>query len=399
MLLDLPLEISQKIFTQVPNELKLTCRAFYNMYNNQYFQLLTTRFDDDIINKIKMNDFQYLINYIKSFEYWRKESRMIIARTLELPMPDYNEPSIECQFIRDSWKLIYGIYINKRIFLDYKDYKVEDGEFQRSININKEVRLVPGLYNLSVGLILKNNNGLNGTVFKIANESENLLEYTPASNFGELVPHNRFVLLDMGSFEIKKPSIEEIYEEGNKPSKMQSIRLIVEEIGMLVKSAFVLCYIDINAYQLKDSYIDDSGSMHYKNEKYWIAWWIENQLPKPENVVNVLFKRLSKSIDKWNSGGDEIEDIGDDSGDNNRTEDGDNGHDDDSDDDAVVDLDTYNLQFYNPRNENGDIIRRVFKFYTQRDRLRYDEWENERSEKVYKENEPLKWKMTTIMDI
>lgn len=448
-LLNLPTEILQNIFKQVPNELKQTCRAFVVMYNDYYMNLFIERFGPFIFQTIARHDYKHLIDYVKSFDYWRKDVRMIVANNYNLVMPlspdeldDSLSPSeiLNCQFIRDSWKLIYGIYMNRRIFVDYNDYSVNNNEnvFSHSIKIDRCLKLVPGLYNLSCGLIIKNSTGMSSTVFKIleSKTGEKLLEYQPASNFGELVPHEKFVLLDMGSFEVKAPRIVEHfdayddninqkdyknldeYDEDVAADKLVDIKLVVEEIGVLVKSGFVLCYIDINAYQLKDCMLDYNGDLKCQNQKYWLAWWIENQIPKPENVVNVLLKRLYKSIErsmflirkenphrrmgsfaqseierclrKTNLHNGEASVICEEE----QEQEGEN-------DDEEIEIEAYNQKFYSKLNADGELLKRCFKFRTQMDRRRYE---------AYMENrgfvdpgplftEPLKWKMATILEI
>lgn len=435
-LLDLPTEILQKIFFRVPNELRQTCRTFVVMYNDHYMNLFIDKFGPHILRTIAKYDFQYLIDYIKSFDYWRKNIRMIISRHYELKLPDErdikdkecNEPNskLNCQFIRDSWKLIYGIYMNRRIFVEYDDYRIDSPSISSSsyvsspmntVNTNKKLKLTPGLYNLSCGMIIKNYSGMSSTIFRIYDSitKEKLLEYQPVSHFAELVPSNKFVLLDMGSFEVRKPRIIEEHEESDEikeedRNKLIDIKLEIEESGVTVKSGYILCYVDINAYQLKDYTFDHSINKFVPLiDKYWIAWWIENQVPKPENVVNILLKRLYKSMEKSmdlitvdsphkrmgsfaeSDNGIELEGakVELNSGDSENSE---------------IDIETYNQKFYSPFNEDGEVLVRQFKFRTNKDRMRYNEWiessgcGEDRARKLTF-NEPLKWKLSTIMEL
>jgi hypothetical protein len=421
-LLDLSIEILQEIFVEVPNELKLTCKKFYIMYNNQYFNLLISRFGNNILKRICRYDFIYLIDYIKSLDYWRKPIRLIISNHYKLPLPDskITDPldKLNCQYIEDSWKLIYGIYMNRRIFVDYEDYVVNRYDdimvAKHSVKINKLIKVPSGLYNLSAGLIMKTNTGLNGAVFKIINVETNniLIEYQPASNFGELVPHDKFVLLDMGSFQVghenKKEKIQELRieeddddvnmisknisnknknnnDDGDDDEKLISLKIVVEEVGVLVKSGFILCFVDINAFQLKDCVIDNQGIISCINEKYWLAWWIENQDPKPENIINILLKRLYQSMERSI----------------NNVEEEDNDDDDDkiAEDSEDLDLENYSRHFYSNRNDNGEYLIRMFKFRTQKDRRRYEEWRENKPTMKMMDNEPIKWKMNTILEL
>ncbi|ODQ47178.1 hypothetical protein PICMEDRAFT_15166 [Pichia membranifaciens NRRL Y-2026] len=451
-LLALPSEILQKIFVQVPTELKRTCRTFVVMYNDLYRNLFVDRFGPHILRTIADYDYKYLVDYIRSFDYWRKDIRNIISEHYDLRLPYTDEDELEgekvdpanklnCQYIRDSWKLVYGIYVNRRIFVDYDDYTVNSyvNAPMSSVKIDKTLKLTPGLYNLSCALIIKTFAGMSSSVFKVLDgkTGDKLLEYQPASHFSELVPHNKFVLLDIGSFEVKKPKIveqemdESSSEESNGEevvatmeeavqSKLVDIRVVVEEAGVMVKSGYILCYIDVNAYQLKDCMIDSAGDLYCVNEKYWLAWWIENQPPLPENVVNVLLKKLYKSMEKsmklikpttpHRRMGSFAEsnldarikraDMSPVVVENEDETDGTDGT------DGEVNLETYNREFYSKLNREGELIVREFKFRTMKDRRRYEEWIGQTGEENYSVKsgtvytmEPLKWKLTTIMEI
>lgn len=394
-LLDLPDEILTTIFNQVPNELKSTCRTFVVMYNDYYMNLFIKRFGLKVLEQINKYDYKYLIDYIKSFDYWRKSIRLIISNYYNLKMNDDNE-RINCQFIRDSWKLIYGIYMNRRIYVDYEDYRIDfsdnnnnyNNQVIKNVNINKNIKLTEGLYNLSIGLIIKGNSGINSTNFKIFNNqtNEKLLEYEPVSHLSELIEHNKFVLLDIGSFEVKNSRIKEENDENEKKdqtNKLIDIKLIVEESSITVKSGYIICFIDINGYQLKDYIIEKNGDFKSINEKYWIAWWINNEVPTNENIVNILLKRLYKSIE------DSMFEI------NNE-----NKYDENFKDIENINLDDYNKRFYSIFNKEGELITRTFKFRTNKDRIRYNEWYSTNFKAVKPiENEPLKWKMSTIMEL
>ena len=381
-ILDFPNELQVKIFGQVPNELKTTCKTYAIMYNDFYQQLFHTRFGDEMMDQV-VQDKQYLVDYIRSFDYWRNPIRLINSHSKSTCYK-----GLDCEFIKDSWKLVYGIYMNRRIYLDSRDYAVgsssaHDGMY--SVTVDKLIRLVPGLYNLSIGVILKTSSGINSTIFKIDDQyGRRQLEFQPASNFGELVPHDKFVLIDGGSFQVRKRSyesgqIEEINASHERVGgdNLCDMRLLVEEMGVYGTSGYVLSYIDINAYQLKDCTINRAnGDITCKNEKYWVAWWIENEIPTPENLVNVLLKRVYKSIENTLSGEQNliIEKL-------------------------QVDIGEYNKKFYSKRNKDGELIERVFKFTTPRDRRRFEEWSSSLPQRQLYENEPLKWKMSTILEL
>ncbi|GAV27520.1 hypothetical protein PMKS-000988 [Pichia membranifaciens] len=455
-LLDLPGEILQKIFVQVPTELEQTCRTFVVMYNDHYRNLFVDRFGPHILRTIAKYDYKYLIDYIRSFDYWREDIRKIIAEHYDLKLPYTDEAELEgesldpadklnCQYIRDSWKLVYGIYVNRRIFVDYDDYTVNSyaSAPMCSVKIDKTLKLTPGLYNMSCALIIKTYAGMSSSVFKVLDgkTGNKLLEYQPASHFSELVPHNKFVLLDIGSFEVKKPKIveQQMVESSEEESsgeeivttieeavqnKLVDVHVVVEEAGVMVKSGYIMCYIDVNAYQLKDCMVNPAGDLYCVNEKYWLAWWIENQPPLPENVVNVLLKKLYKSMEKsmkliksttpHRRMGSFAESnlearikrvemnpvmvVGEDDSEVTDSTEGTDGE---------INLETYNREFYSKFNKDGELIVREFKFRTMKDRRRYEEWVGQKEERGSSSvpsgtvftMEPLKWKLTTIMEI
>lgn len=435
-LLDLPYEILQRIYNESPNNLKASCKFFYIMYNDYYMNMFIDRFGPEILETMVKYDYKYLIDYIKSFDYWRGTTRKIISNYYKLPMPYdiSNSDSITAdylnvQYIRDSWKLIYGIYVNRRIFVDYTDYKVSDNRTTKSININTKLKLLPGLYNLSCGLIIQNSAGMSTTIFEVINNEskEKLLDYQPPYNLNELVPMHKFVLLDIGTFEVKNSKVLEITEENisnndtDKSLKAKNkqkidkcnlidISFIVKESDVFTKSGFIICYIDINAFQEKDIIFDKvNNKLVCKYEKYWFAWWVINDYIWSEEIVNILLKRLYKSInmsvnliDYKNKRIGSISQSGQDE--QTKCVENDISTTEIYDDSTCtyIDLLTYNQKFYSQFDKNGKPLVRDFKFISQLARRKYYDLKeskpNIESSTRYL-NEPLKWKMATIMEI
>lgn len=378
-LLELPLEIQQKIFIQVPYELRQTCRAFAVLYNDLYMNMFISKFGVKGMEKVK-SVLPALKDYIRSFDYWRGAIRKITERYYNLE--DTND--VNSIYIRDSWKLVYGVFANRRFYVDYLDYDVSANGLMNTVNVNKTFDLIPGLYNCSIGVIIKDKPALNTTNIKIIDEWDDIkLDYMAPSHLGDIMPQDRFILLDLGDFEVKKSEIkvQDIdsiqREEGEVNDLTIKMNLQVNELNVLVKSSYILCFIDINMYQDTDFYFDLSKSMLVcKNERFWFAWWIVNQEPKVSNIVNTLLKRLYRSI------------VGEDTQIN---------------DSEVVDIETYNKKFYSKLNDQGELLERQFGFTTPKARRRYTEWresleQSEESSGQYL-NEPLRWKMNTIVDV
>ncbi|ODV87057.1 hypothetical protein CANARDRAFT_194285 [[Candida] arabinofermentans NRRL YB-2248] len=328
-LLDLPTEIVSKIFKLVPNQLKATCKTCYLLYNEYYCEKLVDEMGNDIIYNIAMYNIPYLVDYIKSFDYWRYDLRNMIAK--EYDLKDYEQDSnirrqmtpkeiVECKYVKDSWKLVYAIFKNRRLFVEYQDYEIDEPQSYLSysmLHINKtylvkykkSIKLSSDLYNLSCGIVIQNALGLGSMNFKVirTDTKEELMSFFPPTNINDLVPHERFVMLDLGVFYVAPPKKTVLNNDTPSgfeiPSSMQTDKLvevdiIMEETGLYLKSGFIICYVDVNAYPstLKKLDPETNDKLVPVEEKRWIAWSIDNQVPHPENVVNVLLKRLYKSI-------------------------------------------------------------------------------------------------------
>ncbi|TID28604.1 hypothetical protein CANINC_002360, partial [Pichia inconspicua] len=354
-LLNLPTEIQQKIFIQVPHELRQTCRSFVVMYNDLFMNMFISKFGEMGMKKIQ-DVLPALKDYIRSFDYWRGAIRKIIERNYDLK--DTND--VNSKYVRDSWKLIYGVFTNRRFYVDYLDYDVETTGIMNTVNVNKSIELIPGLYNCSIGVIIKDKSALNTTSIKITDQYGTIkLDYVSPSHLSDLLPHDKFILLDLGDFEVKSPEVKiqdiEAGSEKQVDSSIIKMDLQVKELNVLVKSSYILCFIDINMYQDNNCYFDlTKHKLVSKNERFWFAWWIVNQEPKVSNVVNTLLKRLYRSIDNEDVSSEDIDSI---------------------------DIDTYNQKFYSKFNEHGELLVRQFGFTTPKSRRRYMEWQESLEQK------------------
>ncbi|KAI5949849.1 hypothetical protein CANMA_005429 [Candida margitis] len=88
-----------------------------------------------------------------------------------------NNP-LNVQYVKDSWKYIYSILKNKRLYAEYSDYQIDEPRnyvYNHFVEINrtyllsysKDVWLAPGQYNLNIGLAVKHGHGLGTTKFEV----------------------------------------------------------------------------------------------------------------------------------------------------------------------------------------------------------------------------------------
>ncbi|KAI5960473.1 hypothetical protein KGF57_001944 [Candida theae] len=239
MLMELPLEIQMRLLYMVPqSNLKYINSHFYILYNDLFYHKIVAVFGDDTINVI-IKILPWLKPYIKSLDSFRYVNRMIIAKRLTLidnlnkedenvtfninegisglramkTTPDhvdsvkqgfFNESGggiahqeehdqegalsfvsspmghnpLNVQYVKDSWKYIYSVLKNKRLYAEYSDYKIDEPRnyvYNHFVEINrtyllsysKDVWLAPGQYNLNMGLAVKYGHGLGTTKFEI----------------------------------------------------------------------------------------------------------------------------------------------------------------------------------------------------------------------------------------
>lgn len=402
-LLDLPIEILTSITLQCPNELKGVCKLFYVINNGLYFNAFKSDFGLGVLNSLINYDYPCVIECVKGHDYWRKPVRMIVSnwnKSVEPREPETPNEVLDFQFINDSWMFIYSIYKSHRVYIRYHDYKIENddtsvpnvGERRRSsftniINFKKRLYLTPGVYNFSCGVILKNGsfNGLTSTEFSVLNgtNGNKLINYMPPSHLKDLIPMDKFIILDMGAFEVKPTPIEEELDDVEGAAELHTnlipIDLIMEETIQLLKSDFIICYLDVNGYSM--------GELIKKNDELIpnpelnprvLAWWIDNEIPNPDNVINTPLKNLYKSIDE------SMEQLV-------------NG--------VIIkrplgelrDFNEYNENFYSRVNPQGEEIIRSFKFMSVRD-LRRSEFLAKAKPQSSKSG-PLKWKMNTLFKL
>lgn len=240
MLDRLPVEIQVDILLSNPNSsLKLVNSHFYMLYNDLYYNKIISTFGEDIINVI-IKVLPWLKTYIKSLDVFRFTCRNIICSRLNLPYDEEAtedrkgknlfeherkkiklEENLNVAYIKDSWKYIYSLLKNKRLFAEYSDYRIDQPTnyvFQHFVEINrtyllsynKSLWLSPGTYNLNVGLVIKHGNGLGTTKFEVKFENDNneviTQTFYPPTNVNDILPKKQFCLLRLGEFTIPEPS-------------------------------------------------------------------------------------------------------------------------------------------------------------------------------------------------
>lgn len=253
----LPLEIQVQLLTLEPSSaLKHVNSHFYMLYNDLYYEKIVRSFGESILDII-IKILPWLKVYIKTLDAFRFEARNIIALRLGLEdilsgkAPDDNP--LHCMYIKDSWKYIYSLLKNKRLFAEYKDYKIDEPTnyvFNHFVEINrtyllsytKSLWLSPGTYNLNVGLILKHGSGLGTTKFEVKYNDEQdkpvLQTFYPPTNINNILPKKQFCLMKLGEFVVPETT-------GNDDNKTRKVQVVMEEIGLYLKSGFRIFFVDI----------------------------------------------------------------------------------------------------------------------------------------------------------
>lgn len=434
----LPLELRLEILrlslqdstSELTSNFKLVSREFYVLYNELFHDKLIVEFGTEFLETRAARVLEKFIKpYIKSFDYWRGVQRELIVRHWHLEPHDW--------YYRDSYQMVYSILKNRRLFATIQDYQVDEPVVPRFDNFvsisrtyllsfNKTVELTVGSYNLSCGIIVENALGLSTTNFhvRLHESGKQLLKYQPPSNINEILPKNKFVLLNLGDFKVRKVP----------GTKLVKIDIIMEEGGLYIKSGFSICFIDINAIQpnhtehkipitpvqelatnpllmppppstthRRRSSVSLNSSLAPVNLQdfnfhNFLFWYVENDISPPfeQNLCNLMLKNIYKALDLTATREGEIpldKDIFDLS--------------------PYSDVENYNHNFYSKFciNNPDEKIKRVFKFITVIQQRNYD-MEIAQSTKEFELRKlrgliddqfdilsPLKWKMQTLMQL
>lgn len=261
MITRLPVEIHVRLLKLVPDtKLRLTNSYFYLLYNDLFYDKIIDTFGDDIVAVLTKVS-PWLKTYIKTLDVFRKDSRAIIASRLQLTDEVDPQNPLNTIYIKDSWKYIFSLIKNKRLFAEYSDYTIDEPSnyvYNHFVEINrtyllsyaKSLWLAPGTYNLNIGLVIKHGNGLGTTKFEIKYKDFNdqLITQTfyPPTNINDILPRKQFCLLRLGEFTVPESRNDKYNKDDiEQHNKLYKIQLIMEEIGLYLKSGFRIYFIDI----------------------------------------------------------------------------------------------------------------------------------------------------------
>lgn len=267
MLSDLPVEIQVYLLKLSPeSSLKAVSFHFYLLYNELFHDKLIGTFGEEV-NVILTKVYPWLRTYIMSLDAFRYESRNILARRLHLIDFYLEEKPIvtipRATYVSDSWKYIYSLLKNKRLFAEYTDYTIDEPHnyiYDHFVEINrtyllsytKTIWLAPGCYNLNIALAIKEGQGLGTTKFEVkfsTQDGEQTVQtFYPPSNINEILPKKKFCFLKVGEFQI--PTAPKETHELPKQHSLCKVQVTMEEIGLFIKSGFRIYFIDISQHSM-----------------------------------------------------------------------------------------------------------------------------------------------------
>lgn len=237
---------------------------FYLLYNDLFYDKLIRTFGEDV-KTIIAKVYPWLRTYIMSLDAFRFTSRNIIASRLKLTdgiIQHYDESMIaQSMYVSDSWKYVYSLFKNKRLYAEYNDYSIDEPnnyvydhfvEINRSylLSYSKTIWLAPGIYNLNIALAIKNGQGLGTTKFEVrcsaGNNDFTVQTFYPPSNINEIFPRREFCFLKVGEFHV--PARDTTYPTDIQ--KLCKVQITMEEIGLFLKSGFRIYFIDISQHSM-----------------------------------------------------------------------------------------------------------------------------------------------------
>lgn len=326
-LTDLPIEVLHKILVLCHFEFRTICKLFYALHNDFYRGAFQLEFGIGVYQRLLQEDYLRVVELVRSHDFWRGPLREMVANYNHSVEPFQTEDSqsvANFKYLNDSWQMIYSLYKNHRAYIENGDYCIDDGEIrgnntgrivrpaghrrrsslEKSITLMKRVYLTPGVYNCSCGVILKNKTfrGLSSSQFTISNglTGESLLSYSPPTHLDDLIPTDKFTILNLGDFIVAKPQIEALSEEEEETVQHRSqtednrfqcnfipVDINMFEIVHLDLSDYIICYIDMNAYSP-----DQIGQKRPQP----LAWWINNETPHVSNVINDQLVDFNKEL-------------------------------------------------------------------------------------------------------
>lgn len=291
MISKLPLEIQVRLLElSTHSNLKHANSHFYILYNDLFYAKIISTFGEPIVPLI-VKVLPWLKTYVRLLDVFRAEARKAIASRLHLEdLPCDGDEGLNSVFVKDSWRYVYLILKNKRLFAEYSDYKIDEPTnyvYNHFVEINrtyllsytKDFWLSPGSYNLNIGLVVKHGSGLGTTKFEVSfgeGPSASTQVFYPPSNINDILPKNQFCFLRLGEFSIPSSA-----------GKLARVRLVMEEIGLYLKSGFRIFFIDICQPSLL---FNDYDLLYYSvmetDYKYFINLPLKNLYKALEVISN-----------------------------------------------------------------------------------------------------------------
>jgi hypothetical protein len=209
---------------------------------------------------------------------------MVLATQLHLTdNDDDGDDPFNCWYVKDSWKYIYSVLKNNRLFAEYDDYKVDEPTnyvFNHYVEVNqtyllsykKKTYLAPGKYNLNIALVAQNVSGLGTTKFEVMYTEDGVpttQTFFPPTNINDILPKDQFCFLKVGEFSVPRSN--------NPSNKLVEIQFTMEEIGLYRKLGFSIFFIDISQ---PTTLFNDFELLYYTvketNYKYFINMPLKN---------------------------------------------------------------------------------------------------------------------------
>lgn len=300
MLDGFPLEIQVFLLKLVPTScLKHINSHFYLLYNDLFYNKLITEFGEDIL-PIIVKVYPWLRAYIKSLDTFRYQSRKAISSRLELidfgSFRHLDTDLCDSEFIKDSWRYVYSVFKNRRLFAEYGDYRIDEPnnyvynhyvEINRSylLSYTKSLWLAPGTYNLNLGLVVKYGNGLGTTKFEVQyqdKQNQSIVQtFYPPTNINEILPKKQFCFLKIGEFTIDGA----LASQGDSGNHLVNIQLTMEEIGLYLKSGFRIFFIDVSQPSM---IFNDYDLLYYSCQETDYKFFINIPLKNLYKVINYV---------------------------------------------------------------------------------------------------------------
>lgn len=269
MLSKLPIEIQKRLLMLGPrSNLKNINSHFYILYNNLFYDKILQLFGCDIA-RVLITILPWIKSYIRTLDLFRYTSRRAIASRLNLhddntsvdlkpqtymALLNGTTNCLNCAFIQDSWRYIYSLLKNRRLFAEHVDYQIDEPQNyinNHFVDVNrtyllsykKSCWLSSGSYNLNIGVMITSGSGLGTTKFELkyrtSDNEECILGFSPPTDIKDILPKNQFCLINIAKFVL--PTQTSLLRNANS----YLVTLLMEEIGISIKLGFRIYFIEI----------------------------------------------------------------------------------------------------------------------------------------------------------